>query len=57
MDTTRWEVPSGSGVTLAQSLKGWLDGGGGGQAALHCHVDRVAWPDNRGCAALGVADN
>lgn len=49
MDNKKWEVPAGSGVTLAQSLKAWLDSGSGGGANKNVHVDRVPWPENKPC--------
>ena len=58
MDNKAWEVPSGSGITLAAALKCWLttDAIAAPAGCATIHVDAVAWPGNEGCEALGVAD-
>jgi hypothetical protein len=72
MDNSEWEVPAKSGVTLAQSLKQWLDSSmattrataaadtaaevGGGLSNSNMHVDQVGWPKNAPCSKLGLLD-
>ena len=47
------EVPSGSGNTLAASLRGWAAAGGDPRGPGTMYIDRVPWPENKGCAGLG----
>ena len=61
MDNADWEVPAKSGVTLAQSIKQWLDSSmaaaaaaAGGDGLSNMHVDQVAWPNNAPCSKLGL---
>lgn len=50
-DNTEWEVPSGSGNTLAASVYKWVSGEAVGTAARH--VDTVPWPENKPCSTAG----
>ena len=62
MDNSKWEVPSGSGMTLAKSLMQWLSSSSNGRtgfksdAPSNYHVDEIPWPRNKGCAGLGITD-
>jgi hypothetical protein len=51
-DNKEWEVPAGSGMTLAKSLAQWWGSGGDGasSSSANFHVDVVSWPDNKPCA-------
>jgi hypothetical protein len=50
MDNRGWEVPAGSGMTLAKSLAVWM-AGATGDAAMH--VDPKPWPANQPCHTDG----
>jgi len=50
---SQWEVPAGSGLTLARSLKDWLASAMAGVVGGNRHVDQVPWPANSPCAKLG----
>jgi len=52
MDNPAFEVPAGSGVTLAASLQCWLNA----STSTLCtsmgsvHIDLVSWPQNAPCS-------
>eukprot|EP00927_Polykrikos_kofoidii_P038249 TRINITY_DN32572_c0_g1_i1.p1 TRINITY_DN32572_c0_g1~~TRINITY_DN32572_c0_g1_i1.p1 ORF type:complete len:423 (-),score=61.80 TRINITY_DN32572_c0_g1_i1:36-1304(-) len=46
-----WEVPAGSGHTMAASVKSWLHG------ESNIYQDNASWPSNRPCSGLDYFDN
>eukprot|EP00929_Paragymnodinium_shiwhaense_P111229 TRINITY_DN7896_c0_g1_i2.p1 TRINITY_DN7896_c0_g1~~TRINITY_DN7896_c0_g1_i2.p1 ORF type:complete len:168 (-),score=41.82 TRINITY_DN7896_c0_g1_i2:110-613(-) len=49
---TSWEVPAGSGNTMAHVVQGWLDDKE--LSGLHVFEDKVSWPANRPCASTSI---
>jgi hypothetical protein len=68
MDNPNFEVPAGSGMTLAKSLMQWWEGTASAAASVaaetavvtNYHVDAVQWPNNAPCksahAKVAAAD-